>query len=298
MMSESASANQHTYQIKTGDSLWKISNDHQVSVQNIMMYNNLENSTIYVGQTLMLAPKSTQTSVPTSPSYTVKSGDSLWGIAAAHGISIAELKSLNELTSDVIFVGQVLKVKASASIPPTHSHTYMVKSGDSLWGIATKHDLSVSQLKSLNNLISDTIFVGQLLIVSGQPDAKTDPVSNVSKVDTLITEAKKYIGVPYVWGGTTTTGFDCSGYLHFVYQKVGISIPRTVATIWKATTPIASPKIGDLVFFETYSAGPSHAGIYLGNNQFIHASSSKGVTISDLNDTYWKPRYLGVRTPF
>jgi cell wall-associated NlpC family hydrolase len=80
-----------------------------------------------------------------------------------------------------------------------------------------------------------------------------------------------------------------------VFHNVGVSIPRTVATIWAATTPVAVLNPGDLVFFETYQTGPSHVGIYLGNNKFI-SSASSGVTISDLTTTYWKTRYLGART--
>ncbi|WP_453993390.1 cell wall-binding repeat-containing protein [Bacillus nitroreducens] len=111
----------------------------------------------------------------------------------------------------------------------------------------------------------------------------------------IIETAKSLQGVPYTWGGTTTKGFDCSGYLNYVYEKHGISLPRTVADIYKAGTTVSSPEIGDIVFFETYKAGPSHAGIYLGDGKFIHASSSQGVTITDLSSSYFKPRYLGVK---
>lgn len=80
-----------------------------------------------------------------------------------------------------------------------------------------------------------------------------------------------------------------------MFNNVGISIPRTVATIWDATKPVSTPKVGDIVFFNT-SSGPSHAGIYLGDNQFIHSGSLTGVIISDMSLSYWKTRYLGART--
>jgi cell wall-associated NlpC family hydrolase len=118
-----------------------------------------------------------------------------------------------------------------------------------------------------------------------------------AKRQAIITEAKKYIGTPYLWGGSTPAGFDCSGFAQYVYAKVGLSIPRTTATQWAGMTSISSPNIGDLVFFNTSGTGVSHVGIYLGNNQMIH-SGSKGVTITDISTTYWKPIYLGARTAF
>lgn len=225
--------------------------------------------------------------------YKVQSGDTLWKIATANGLSVTDLKSWNNLSSDMIYLNQSLTLLA----PHTHTTTtnYVVKSGDTLWLISKNVGMTVDGLKALNGLTSDMIYVGQVLKISSN---STTTTASVSKVDALITEAKKYIGTPYVWGGSTPTGFDCSGYLNYVYAKVGVSIPRTVATIWSATTPVSSPKVGDLVFFETYAPGASHAGIYLGDNKFIHASSSQGVTISDLNNIYWKPRYLGAKTPF
>lgn len=118
------------------------------------------------------------------------------------------------------------------------------------------------------------------------------------KIDAIIHEAKKYLGVPYVWGGETPSGFDCSGFLEYVFTKQSISMSRTVETIWNGTQPVSTLEKGDLVFFETYKKGPSHVGIYLGNNKFIHASSSNGVTISDLNNVYWRSHYLGAKRAF
>lgn len=112
----------------------------------------------------------------------------------------------------------------------------------------------------------------------------------------IIQTAKQFIGTSYVWGGTSPDGFDCSGYIQYVYEESGVTIPRTVAEIWNFASPVEEPSVGDLVFFETYQAGPSHLGIYLGNGDFIHAGSSSGVEISNLNATsYWKDRYLGAK---
>lgn len=132
-----------------------------------------------------------------------------------------------------------------------------------------------------------------------------DPVDNqgeeVAQLDVeandldILPAAKSHLGTPYVWGGTNSDGFDCSGFIYYLYDEQGTTIPRTVNEIWNFSTPVDSPSVGDLVFFETYQAGPSHLGIYLGNNEFIHAGTSNGVEISNLQNEYWKSRYLGAK---
>lgn len=316
--SGSASAHEKLHTVQTGDSLWKLSKTYNVAINDLKTWNKLSTDTIYVNQRLsVLAPHShsSTTSVSTNTTettYVVQSGDTLWGISKRYQLTISQLKSLNGLKTDIIYPGQRIKVSSSApaSVSAVESSTYIVRSGDNLSLIAARHNLSLSNLKSINNLHSDVIYPGQVLKLSGAATAPvTTDVSNASaevtaasstasKVSALITEAKKYIGVPYVWAGSTPSGFDCSGYLNFVYAKVGISVPRTVETIWNATKHVSSLQAGDLVFFETYKTGPSHAGIYLGNNKFIHAGSSRGVEISDMENTYWKPRYLGAKTTF
>ena len=119
---------------------------------------------------------------------------------------------------------------------------------------------------------------------------------NTATADKIIATAKQYIGVPYVWGGSTPAGFDCSGYVKYVFDKHGISLPRTAATQYSAGTAVskANLKMGDLVFFGPGSS-ITHVGIYMGDGTFIHASSSKGVTITSMNNSYWSARYYGAR---
>ncbi|WP_067725541.1 C40 family peptidase [Oceanobacillus damuensis] len=109
----------------------------------------------------------------------------------------------------------------------------------------------------------------------------------------VIQSARSLVGTPYVYGGTSPSGFDCSGFIQYVFQHQNIVLPRTVSDLWNFSNPVDSPSVGDLVFFTTYTPGPSHAGIYVGDGKFIHAGSSRGVEISELDNTYWKERYLG-----
>lgn len=113
----------------------------------------------------------------------------------------------------------------------------------------------------------------------------------------VIQNAMQYIGVPYVWGGTSPYGFDCSGYVQYVYANAGVSLPRTADVQYEVGTPISRGNLipGDLVFFSTYTYGASHVGIYVGEGSFIHASSSRGVTISSLYDAYYSSVYIGAR---
>ena len=114
----------------------------------------------------------------------------------------------------------------------------------------------------------------------------------------IVNTSMQYIGVPYVFGGNSPRyGLDCSAYVKLVYSQVGINLPRTADAQFEVGTPVSTADLlpGDAVFFETYAPGASHVGIYIGDGNFIHASSSKGVTISSLGASYYSSHYLGAR---
>lgn len=117
------------------------------------------------------------------------------------------------------------------------------------------------------------------------------------KNDKMLQQAIQYIGVPYVWGGASPAGFDCSGFSKFTFDKAGVSLPRTTELQYNTGYSVSKDQLksGDLVFFSTYKPGPSHVGIYVENNQFIGASSSQGISITDLNNSYYQQRYIGAR---
>ena len=143
-----------------------------------------------------------------------------------------------------------------------------------------------------NGIVDEKTYVA---LVGKQLVSRSD--SNLSKVTKITDTALKLVGVPYKWGGVTNKGFDCSGLIWYVFDKNAVQLPRTADVQYKAGKTVGRNKLqqGDLVFFTTYEPGASHSGIYLGQGNFVHASSSRGVMVSKLDDSYWKTRYFGAR---
>lgn len=115
--------------------------------------------------------------------------------------------------------------------------------------------------------------------------------------DAVVKEASKYKGVRYVFGGTTPKGFDCSGYVQYVFKRLNANLTRTADTQVREGVFVTQRQLksGDLVFFSTYEPGASHVGIYAGNGKFWNATSSRGIMLCDLKDSYWRTRYYGAR---
>jgi len=109
-------------------------------------------------------------------------------------------------------------------------------------------------------------------------------------------EIQAWLGTPYRYGGNTTKGTDCSGFVQAVYQRVyGIALPRTSRDMYAKSKKIKASDLreGDLVFFDENGKGVSHVGIYLGEGQYVHASSSKGVVLTPLNSAWSKSKWAG-----
>lgn len=176
------------------------------------------------------------------------------------------------------------------------------KTNQALTNFQKDHGLQVTT--EVNEVLVETMKEESTIVISdkGKESKQEENVKAAPKTDyqsfdvnQLIQVAKQQLGTRYSWGGTTSSGFDCSGYIQYVFKQNNIHIPRTVSEMWNMAQSVDQRSIGDIVFFETYKKGPSHAGIYIGNDQFIHASESNGVDISNLSDTYWKTRYLGTK---
>lgn len=176
---------------------------------------------------------------------------------------------------------------------------YSVGEVDGVFGNATSS--AVARFQQESGLIADGVAGEQTIRALEDAASRIQVVSRGTsgKVQAakVIATAKRYIGVPYVFGGEDPSGFDCSGFVQYVLDKHGIEMPRTADLQYGIGVAVSKKNLqpGDLVYFSTYLPGPSHVGIYIGNGQFINAQSSKGVAIANMNSKYWATRYIGAK---
>ncbi|MBI5204850.1 MAG: LysM peptidoglycan-binding domain-containing protein [Nitrospirae bacterium] len=239
--------------------------------------------------------------------HTIKKGDTLSGISKKHKVSVQEIRKLNNLKKTA-----KLKPGQKLTIKKTGPKTYTVKKGDNIFRIAKKFNLDVDELKDINLLDSDDLKKGQKLLVEPEPEteiaqavnlveeikklSESEELANMSMSDRLMLFAKKFLNIPYKFGGSSIMGIDCSAYVQKVYGFVGINLPRSARLQFYEGEVVDrdSLSIGDLVFFRTYASFPSHVGIYMGNDLFIHASSKdKKVSIGSMNAPYYFKRFIG-----
>ncbi|MBI4618874.1 MAG: C40 family peptidase [Desulfobacterales bacterium] len=251
------------------------------------------------------------TSPPLSTTFhKVKKGDTLLSLSKKYSLSLSELKKINNLRSTKIRIGQKVLLKRS------RAKTYTVKRGDNIWKIAKRFNIDVDELKDINDLKTDQLKPGLRILLEQKAElekTKTHEASllqadvgediekisesekySLEKKVTLI--AKKLLNIPYRFGGNNIHGIDCSAFVKKVYGLIEIDLPRSARAQFSEGTYVDKEdlSVGDLVFFRTYASFPSHVGIYLGNNLFIHASSrDKKVTIDSLETPYYLKRFIG-----
>jgi cell wall-associated NlpC family hydrolase len=245
---------------------------------------------------------------------TVQAGDSLWAISERAHVQVSKIESLNHLTDrSVLQPGQRLVIgdRLIATAPPIHRAPIALHAA-----ISPRHALAflgaARPKTSVRQLTRTTMSAGSARTLATQAvwnathvGATAPPLiapfgfaQEALALDARITgTALRYLGVPYVWGGTSFGGVDCSGFVYAVFAKNGIYLPRTADAQYESGRHVSTRDLraGDLVFFQTYSLGASHVGIYLGNGRFVHASSSNGVRVDQLAEDYYSERYLGAR---
>lgn len=211
-------------------------------------------------------------------------------VSAVEPVISAEAKGTpTAITPTTVNTGTPSSAKAASTATPAKTNSS-----------ATATKQAKTQPSRSSSTLTPTPASSQSSAKSSAP-ALTKPSAQssgqTSKVSAIIATAKQFIGVNYVYGGTTPAGFDCSGFVQYVFAKQGISLPRVSRDQYKLGTSVSfsNLKAGDLVFFSLAKNGiVDHVGIYVGNGQFINASSSKGVTIYALG-SYWQSAFLGAR---
>lgn len=200
-----------------------------------------------------------------------------------------------------VYAQAVLKTgmsDATVSVIQTKLKTFGYYFGevDGAFGSATRQAVLNFQMDC--DLVPDGV-VGTDTFQALQNFSGNPSRSSVSRLSyQIVSFAKQFYGVQYVWAGASPDGFDCSGFIYYVFQKNGIAMPRMADGQFEMGVHINRYDLqpGDLVFFSTYEPGPSHVGVYIGEGNFIHASSGAGeVTITSLDKPYYQSRYLGAR---
>jgi cell wall-associated NlpC family hydrolase len=225
-------------------------------------------------------------SVCDARTYTVAPGDTITSIAQSHNISVDELARLNQLEGTDVRAGTVLVLDEETSVPLDPRVVAAARKA----ALAAESSLVPSQEGTDVALWAPSAAKSPLRRLAEGIAARTTQIAA-----RLTKSAMRFLGVPYVFGGTSTSGFDCSGYVQHVFAMLGIHLPRTADAQYEVGKKVAHLESGDLVFFQTYTYGASHVGIYLGHGRFVHSSSSHGVEVSELHDAYWSSRYLGAK---
>jgi cell wall-associated NlpC family hydrolase len=287
-----------TYTVEKGDTLYKISKKFKTSVEDIIGANNLAPNELFAGTKLII------------PSKEVQKVDSSKANGTPSIIALPANAAADSLLND-----------ADQQEPIS----YQIKKGDTLTRIAKNFSMSVADLKELNNLKSDKLKLGQVLLLEKQSDkaeavsivqmetARAENPKDTERINELINTlepqssklkellffvARQTLGIPYRFGSNTFLETDCSGYVQNVFNILGINLPRSAREQFHIGESVKKEdlSIGDLVFFKTYASFPSHVGIYLGNDLFIHASRfGKKVTIDSLSMPYFVKRFIGAK---
>jgi cell wall-associated NlpC family hydrolase len=288
-----------TYTVKKGDTLYRISREFDIPVAKIKHANRIRSNALAEGRRLIIPdcnvePKhaAEEPHRPTDKlttgqrlavkagetgSYTVKKGDSLAKIAAKAHMNAAEIREINGLRSDVLKPGQTLRLARTSQ--------YADPERDRL-----------TEISPVEQPATPAEVPAKAAVPSDVPESQD--ISQMGLRDRLLLFAKKMLDLPYRFGGNGIFGIDCSAFVQRTFGAVGITLPRSAREQFEVGTEIEKDNLsaGDLVFFRTYASFPSHVGIYLGNNFFIHASSkSKKVTIDSLETPYYVNRFIGAR---
>ena len=240
--------------------------------------------------------------------YKVRKGDNLSRIAKRFHVKAEKIVSANGLESDRLVPGTRLTIPSSRktspdkvaapAVPPQETRSLTAEADEPFSPSSGTYDTPADP---------ESRLARELMELAGSPVVKeikelSEPVTGENGVGgikaRLVRIAQKMLDIPYRFGGSSFLGIDCSAYVQKVFSLLDIMLPRTAREQFRRGIRVGKDElsIGDLVFFRTYAKFPSHVGIYLGDNRFIHASSSeRKVTIDSLDAPYFVKRFIGAR---
>jgi len=289
------------YTVKKGDTLFSIARRYGMSVEELKILNHLKGNSLKIGQKLLVKVESTQgfiergiserkevgnlseeTSTQGYKFHTVKEGETLYRLSLMYGVPLEELRRVNNLQSDILFVGQKLKIPQVAKLEETPFVLEKPK------GLEKEREESLSE-KFEKSLLKKRDYLTPAMLTKEEEKALMQKFIEISS---------NYADNRYRLGGSGGGYLDCSAFVKLVYEELGIKLPRSSVEQFQVGIPVEREELlpGDLVFFKTRGNRISHVGIYLGDNRFIHISSSrKRISIDSLDDPYYKKRYAGAK---
>jgi LysM repeat protein len=276
-----------THRVKSGETLKKIARKHNTSVEKLKAANNLKGSFLRRGQILVISDEE---------ATTVRSKKK----SRRHATTKAR-------KSSVPVIQEVASEKANDEYIE-----YRVKRGDTLDKLARKFNISKQEIVEINNINTKrkrlspgtTIFIPEAeeegeeapVVLNDRP---LKPWKDEEERGILVKVAKSFAGAPYRYGGESIRGLDCSAFVKKMYAIFEVQLPRSAREQFNYGPRVEKEDLltGDLVFFKTkrYAKYPTHVGIYIGDDKFIHASSvlKRGVKVDHLTDSYFRRTYIG-----
>jgi cell wall-associated NlpC family hydrolase len=314
---------------KAGENLQKLADRYSVKSESIKDANKLDSDKLDNGRVLFIPASARSDSTSDSASdakadprtYKVQPGETLWTVSTRFGVEPTVIMMDNDINDPkAVVAGSRLRI-----LPAKGVESVVLKSGESISDLAARYQIDLGALMDYNQLDSPDVAKAGARIVIPQTNAKPgqppETAANMApsmsktqvsaasiisselvapgsdKGQLIASTALKYIGSKYVFGGTSPSGFDCSGFAYFVHKSSGVAVGRTLWQQFNAGPRVAKSQlqVGDEVFFaNTYMPGLSHAGIVIGDGKFVHANNERtGVVVSRLDEDYWASRFVG-----
>jgi len=281
----SAGGAEERYTVQSGDSLYKIAKIYGISIDAIKTANHLEREKLSLNQVLLIpvskrsGPEGVKKDSVKPASYVVKKGDSLSAVSMRVGLSVDEIKRLNGLRTNQLKPGQTLVLATPQRVTVDSDEELGDDEGEEASGAVSEEEKREES----------------------EAFEEAAKWKNENERNLFVRLVKTFLGVPYRLGGSTLKGIDCSAFVKRIYEVFNVQLPRTTWEQIRFGKRVKKEELaeGDLVFFRipTRRASNRHVGIYIGNNEFVHASSrNKEVRVDNLETPYFSKRFLnGVR---